>query len=311
MVNVRPTGPGGTISHKGEFPPYPTFEPTLVEECCRSGDVMPIVFEWYKYVGMVTNTTASITPDSPACRSVSSVEFAVLIGLLNRITRLQLATLRLGHGGKHGESVKLLGRCTNETAVKARWLCEAELPDRFERYLAEGLKRDLELKDEIERNIQQRGGDTLEIERRMLASIGRCVTSSGLTEKQIHAACRLPDLRSMYTAIGREPLYLVNQGLGSHEIHGTWTDLMFHYLEPDETGGLALRDHRSRPDERQFVMSSILILEALSSFVTYIMNAQASDIVADFTAFFSEVRDKILEANRLGYGSDFDVVGDE
>ena len=295
------------MSHQLEFEPYPTFEPDLVEECRRSGKVMPIIFEWYKYVGRITIDTANIIPDQPACRSVPPVQFAVLIGLLNRIFRLQLATLRLGHDRKHGESVRILGRCIDETAVKVRWLCEAELSDRFERYLAEGLRRDLESKDRIECNIERRDGEILEIERRMLASIDRCVTASGLTEEQVRGACHLPNLWSIYADLGYEPfVYLATQALGAHAVHGTWTDLMFHYLEPDETEGLTLQDHPSRPNEEQFVMSSSLILDALSSFVTYIMDTEASHI---YLLRLSEIRDKIREADQPGHGSDFDVVG--
>ena len=45
----------------------------------------------------------------------------------------------------------------------------------------------------------------------------------------------------MYVSLGTEPLYLVNQGLGSHEVHGTWSDLMFHYLELGEAGRFTLK----------------------------------------------------------------------
>lgn len=295
------------MSFREQFPPFPSFSEDQIEHCRRTADAMPVVFESYKYVVLVTKCTASIDPSSAACRALDPIEYAVLVGLLNRISRLILSTLKLGHGGKYGETVRLLGRCINESAVKVRWLSECKKDDRFRRYLADGLKKDLKLKTLILDNIARRGGKQLEIEKRMLGSINNCVGASGLTEGEIRKTPALPDLRSMYTDLGlSDQRYLATQGLGSHEVHGTWTDLMCHYLERDDSGRLVLQDHQSRPHENQFVRSSLMILDALQTFVAYI--SVDTEAVSESSEFYEDIRQQILWAARLGHGSDFSVV---
>jgi hypothetical protein len=125
------------------LPKPPTFSDELVEQCTNSGDFRPILFEWYKFVGILCNTVACISPDSPALQDTPPVHYAVLIGLLNRCSRLMLSNVRLSSTRKYGETTRLLDRSISETAVKIQWLCHKNNTDSFVRYLADGLQKDL------------------------------------------------------------------------------------------------------------------------------------------------------------------------
>ena len=67
------------IANDDLLPKPPTFSDELIEQCKQSRDFRPILFEWYKFVGVLCNTVSCISPDSPAFRKISPVHYAVLI----------------------------------------------------------------------------------------------------------------------------------------------------------------------------------------------------------------------------------------
>lgn len=231
---------------------------------------MPILFEWYKYIGVVCNILASISSESLAVRKMPPLNYAILTGLLNRCSRLMLSNIRLSVMKKYGETIMLLDRSIYESAVIVRWLCLKDRDECFHRYLAQGVKSDLKLKDHIQQNIAERGGDALVIENSMLSSIEECIKSTNLSEKQIHKMKPLPDLWSMCRDVGlSEKFYIGTQRMGSHEVHGTWTALRSHYLRQDADGAYRLRDHDVRPHENQFMVIPLIILDTLNQFIEY------------------------------------------
>ena len=145
------------------FPEPPVFERADYERAKATGDARPLLFEWYKWTGLVTNQVASIDPSSPGYRKLPPVETAVLRGLMNRASRLMLANLRLASLQKHAEAIRLLNRSICETAVVVQWLCHSGSGEPFRRYLAKGLDAELRLKAHIEENIRRRSGHVLVI----------------------------------------------------------------------------------------------------------------------------------------------------
>jgi len=110
------------------------------EECRRLGDFCPILFEWYKYTGVIANIIASIQLESAAAKPVPKPHYGVLIGLLNRCSRLMLANVALSHRGLFGETTAIVDRCIFESAVKVLWLSRQEAEAGFTCYIGEGLK---------------------------------------------------------------------------------------------------------------------------------------------------------------------------
>lgn len=287
------------------LPNPPTISVEELEECRRSGDFCPILFEWYKYVGLLCNYYACIQLDSPAIREIPPTHYFVLVGLLNRCSRLMLANVALSHEGLFGETTSIVDRCIVESAIKVTWLSHNKNEDYFKRLLSEGLKTEIEFKERIEAIIEERGAP-LQIEKRMLESIRNHINSSGLSEDEIRVSKKLPDMAAMIDNLGHDRLmYIVAQRIGSHHIHGTWPSLRLHYLE-EEDGVLKPRDHNCETHVNQYVFVPILVLKAMNSFIEFICNNPA-----DIDAFQSApiaVEKEIMKINQEVVGKDFERV---
>lgn len=240
--------------------------------------------------------------------SLPPSHYAVLVGLLNRCSRLMLSNIALSSNGRFGETTRLIDRCIAESAVKVRWL-SAHGDEGFTRYLAHGLKNDLILKAEIQANIAKRSGVRLVIENRMIESIDGCVRTSGLSQQQISGAKRLPDLRSMLDDLGiGSEAYTILQRMGSHSVHGTWADLVANYLRTDASGEFRLRDHDVPTHHNQFVFVIIMVLGALKAFLLF-MAGDPSD-VERLTTHLDELGQSVIALDEEDFGQDFEPVAD-
>jgi len=294
--------PPGAENYFPDSPPV--FEDSLVKRCQESRDYRPILFEWYKHVGKLCNRAACLEPDSPAFRGLPPVYYAVLVGLLNRCSRLMVANVRLSCTKRYGETTLLLDRSIAETAIKVLWLCKQGDDESFVRYLADGLKNDLKLKSQILQNVESRGGQKLVIEERMLRSIERCIQWSGLNESLVENAKKLPDLASMYRTLGLdESFYTGLQRMGSHAVHGTWSDLVFHYLTVQDGRGFRPRDHDVDTEDAQFIIVCRLVLSAMSSFLHYAA-ADPSEL-KEVISVFDQVREKLIEIQDMAWHDAF------
>jgi hypothetical protein len=281
----------------------PTFSEELVNQCTNSRDFRPILFELYKFVGILCNFVSCISPDSPSLRKIPPIHYAVMIGSLNRCSRLMLSNIRLSSTRKHGETTRILDRSITETAIKIRWLCQKDNPEGFTRYLADGLKNDLILKRQINGNIVNRSGDTLAIEKQMLNSIQNCIDSSGLSEQEINDAKKLPDFSNMCEALGfNDVFYIAIQRMGSHAVHGTWSDLIFNYLRKGDDYRLIPRDHDSDTQDVQYIFISHVVLDAMKSFLNYVITTKS--ILEEFVTTIENVENKIIEIQNLAWPSE-------
>jgi len=294
-----------------QVPDPPKFSDDQVKKCRASGDFMPMLFEWYKFVGQLCIFFALIKRESPAVREVPAIQYLVLTGLLNRCARLMLANIALSHNGRFGETTALLDRCIFESCVKVRWLCHKRTDDAFRRYLADGLTTEVELSAVIQGNISERERNrVLVIEERMLKSIKRHMALAGLTEADILETKKLPNMAAMISDLEHQRLhqrlmYVVGQRLGSHHVHGTWPSLLMHYLEEDD-GSLVLRDHDCDPHPNQFVTVPLLVLSAMAAYIGFIFSA--GDDIEPMKGLLDSVEKEILQINSEMAEGDFDAV---
>ena len=267
------------------LPNPPSFSEEEMRRFRESKDFREPLFEWYKFSGMLAATIAHIQYESEAFKKIPRHHFHVLIGLLNRCARLMLSNVALSHEGKFGETTAIVDRCIFESAAKVIWLSTETSPERFNRYLADSLRTELEFKTQIEANIAERGGETFPVENRMLTSIRNHIEASQLSETQINETRRFPDLASILTSIGFSRLiYTVAQRIGSHHVHGTWSSLLFHYLEedpskPNETPRdthFIPRSHDCETHVNQFMFVPIIVLTALEAYVNYVLDEEAA-----------------------------------
>ena len=283
----------------------PTFANELVSKCEQSLDFRPMLFEWYKYVGIYCNRISCISPVSPALKKIQPVYYGILIGLLNRCSRLMLANTRLSSTRKYGETTRIIDRCISESAIKIQWLCKN---DAFSSYLVDSLKPDLILKEQILKNISERGNKVQIIEKRMLKSIQRCIDQSGLTEEEVLAGKKLPRLNQMCEDLDyRDELYIGIQKMGSHSVHGTWSELLFSYLKRDESGAFYPRDHDVDTQDTQFISICLLVIDAMIAFLLYVTNE--SDERKKMVADLQSVKDQILEIKEQAWSSLFAEEG--
>ena len=290
-----------------QLPSPPDIPATQWDEAHQTKNFNPILFEIYKHVGILGVTCIQLQPDSPDIRNVPPRHWALLIALLNRCCRLMLSNIALSHSGLHAETMRILERCITESAINVLWLCHKDDDALFDRYLADGTKSDLELRDLIECNVERRNGEQLVIEERMLRSIDRLVRSTGLTPEQIKTAPGLPNFRQRLEALDfDEHHYLVFQKMGSHAIHGTWPDLLKFYLEWDEAERFSPSDHDARPHENQYIFICVLVLDAIRCFLDYIVVPKYE--VDDFAPQLKETHEVLRRINASLCEGDFDCT---
>jgi hypothetical protein len=100
------------------IPDPPSFSDEDIRHCRETGDYKPILFEWYKFVASLGFVLVNIVPTCPEFRSIPAQHYHVLMGLLNRCTRLMLSNVALSHEGKFGENTAIVDRCVFESAIK-------------------------------------------------------------------------------------------------------------------------------------------------------------------------------------------------
>lgn len=256
------------------IPLPPEFTEEQLNNCQIDGEYAPIFFEWYKYVGRLANYFACISLESPSVKDIKKTHYSILIGLLNRCSRLILSNVTLSHNGLFGETTSIIDRCIFESAIKLNWLCTNPTDDNFNRFIAEGLKTEIEFKQKIELNIKNRGDDVMLVEKRMLRSIDNYFQKSGLTEDFISKSKKLPNLAQMIEQVGHDRIaYVVGQKIGSHHVHGTWPSLWSHYLT-EEDDVIVPRDHNCPTHINQYVYIPLVLLDSIKKYFEFLIIAQ-------------------------------------
>jgi hypothetical protein len=286
----------------------PEFDPEMVERCRDRGEPMPLMFEWFKHVALLAIDVAATSPSQPGHLPRDRVHLGVLRGLLNRCARLMLSTVKLAHERRGGESVALLARCIAESALTAQWLIRKMEDDSFARYVGYAIRTDLKLKEVIDSNIAERGGEVLVIEERMLRSIERVASRAGTTVEAATATKKMPDIASMIRDLGYpDQLYVTVQRIGSHAVHGSWTDLLFHYIEEQEDGSFTMTDTvDSVPHPNQLSMTALLVLDTMRSHSTFILHG--APVLDALRKHFDQVQSGVLAAQELGRESDLEPI---
>jgi hypothetical protein len=279
-------------------PDPPTIDEKDMQRCRETGDYSPVFFEWYKYVASLAFIFANLKQDTPTVRKdISKRDWGILIGLLNRCARLMLANVALSHEGQFGESTMILDRSIFESCVLLAWLCESTtVSDRFDRYVASGLKTELELRDQIQKAINARGGNSFTIERRMLETIKDCLAEAGFDEERIKNTKGMPDMASMLDSLGQPRFaYTAGQRVSSHHVHGTWVGLRNHYLELADDGS-----YRTKPlsptHVDQYVYIVLYVLDALGCFVNCVFESREGG-KNTLLEFFRTISDTVSSVN--------------
>jgi Family of unknown function (DUF5677) len=280
------------------FPLLPNFDEALLSSCDVEGDFRPILFELYKYVGLLAHAASRVSIKSEAVVVKDKRAFTAVKGLMHRMCRLMLANVALSHEGLYGETTLIVDRCIVESGVIVSWIVKCKNGDEINRYLASGLKAELELQREIETRISKRSGLVLPIEERMLKGIEATCKSAGLNSKEVEATKKMPPFPGLIQALGLESLQdVVLMKMGSHAVHGTWPSLLVHYLEPGEDGELQPRDSNVETEFEQYSTVALRVLFAIKDWSNWSFGE--SDENTAFQSKVSETEKEIWKFHDL------------
>ena len=163
---------------------------------------------------------------------------AITAGLLLRISGIMKSVLHLIRIEGNDEAIMALTRLIFETSANVRYIVAFGSDELHDRFVNSGLKADVELFDDINKRITDRGEGEMIIERNMKESVMRYVANSEATMDEIRASARHwgPDYRSRLAAMGEEETYLYIQSMESSAIHGDWSSLLRFHLSKSERG---------------------------------------------------------------------------
>ena len=253
------------------LPPIPEISSEEIEKCKSDKNYLPILFKLNIHVAKVVITIAQILPDSTDVRKIPTNHFAILAGHLNRCCRLMLAVNNLSSRGLFGETTRLLMRCIIETSVRVRWLCLKDSHEMFQRYVCDGLKKELVMMNSIKENINKRKGRRLVIEDRMLSFFQRFFNIAGLTDLEVVSTKKLPDFKSQCDDLRLGDMFYTSiQRIGSHSVHGSWSDICTYYVKFRDDGSFNMEDHNARPSENEFLYTPMFVIDASIDFLKYI-----------------------------------------
>lgn len=158
-------------------------------------------------------------------------------------------------------------RCIGESAINVRYLILKNDDSIIDQYVKVSLGPEGELYDLIKGDIDQREGETLPVETRMLASIERLCKISGIKIEEVNRKHIEwgGSMRSRLKALEIERAYASVQRIPSHAIHGTWVDLALHHLEA-KPGGFAPKFEESSVDTRLLAPICWFVLAAVKDY---------------------------------------------
>lgn len=255
----------------GMLPTRIDIPPAALSDSTKAGglELDKLAFDLYKETAGVLIVCAS---SIVSYEDLSEVRFnrnqAICIGLLVRIVKFMKATLAiLSHGDELGEVILALLRCIGESAINVRYLILKNDDSLFDQYVKVSLGPEGELYDLIKGDIDQREGEALPVETRMLASIERLCKISGIKIEEVNRKHIEwgGSMRSRLKALEIERAYASVQRIPSHAIHGTWVDLALHHLEA-KPGGFAPKFEESSVDTRLLAPICWFVLAAVKDY---------------------------------------------
>lgn len=221
---------------------------------------------------------------------------AILGGLLVRFYKL--ASALLDQTCQHRrETTFVLGRLAIECMINIQYLVSTNSKEVYQAYVIDSLRHEKKLMDRIETNIASRSGVMLPIEARMLGSIQKSFDKSGVKPEEVTKQAAKPwkdvDLYQRADTVGLGEAYLGLFGGPSHNVHGSWQDLIEYHLHHDGEGFTPeLAWHRPRP-QVLFTLARIGV-ETLMAYLEHFAGDGAEGVISELR----DLGDRIEIANR-------------
>lgn len=240
-------------------------------------DFMKLSVDVLVEVGQYICLAACILPGD---RKAWSLSEAIVGGNVVRLYKLISAFLDQTCQ-KRREITVVLGRMVFECIINIKYLIKNASPDLFRSYIHYSLQHEKKLQATILANIESRGGEILDIERRMLASIERSFKASETKPDEIPQK-KVRDwggknLFEKAKEVGLEDAYLSIISGPSHSVHGNWQELLEYNVEQSEDGFAPCLDwHTPRPQIANAI--AIHAVEAAKEYLIYLKYISPRDV---------------------------------
>lgn len=242
---------------------------TTLRQAREKRSFSPIAYELYKETVAVLAVCLDVRVNASSESPGQSRKQAICSGLLVRVAKfMKGVAILVSQDPDSAHIVHSLNRSILESATNLRFLVRKAEDKYFERFVKFSLGPEREARDMIEKNVDKRDGSVLPIEQRMLDSIDRVCGTSGMAISDVppKSGDWGGGLRTRMAFLGEGDLYAFQQRIGSHAVHGTWVDLVFHHLKevdngfvPDPTG--------SRVDSRLMLPVCLIVLRTAEDYV--------------------------------------------
>lgn len=219
----------------------------------------------------------------------------ILVGHLIRMSKLMctvIAGIADGHGGD--QQMQLTRQFLDSASTLAYLIEDPSDSLRFDSYVFDSLIAEREFLKDIEQQVAARGGDKLNIELRIEASVRHAFESAGVTRDELPARSKSgwPNAQERLSLLG--PTAYSAYRTGSGAIHGSWHDIERHHLELD--GGKFRPYSEPMPERPQplFVMGLI----GISTAQEYLRRC-VPDAVDIFNARFTDFLQRLERCAQL------------
>ncbi len=237
----------------------------VLDRCARDNRFFPLAFNLFAEVMTLATACALLA-------QMSNQELernqAICAGSLVRISKFMRAMLTLAEDNQHGEIIYTLHRPIVESAITVRYLIAKDDPKFYDQFVEFSLGPEREVFDQVQDNINARGGVVLPIEQSMLNSINTTAEKSGVKIEDVSREDKNwgGNVRNRLQALGEPQLYGGFYRLPSHGIHGTWVDLIMRHLNYED-GKFTVNLKSPGADVRNLLPLALLILTTVFEYL--------------------------------------------
>jgi len=191
---------------------------------------------------------------------------AIIAGNLSRLIKLNTSFLQNVCEHKF-EISSIVSRSLAETGINLLYMIQEGEENVLRNYVKHSLITEKKLLDIIKSNIEARGGETWNIEKRMESSINKTFEKSDFDLDEVNRSSKWKSIAQRAESVVGEMFYGVYYGINSHTVHGNWQDLYFNHLHRHEDGfTINLEWNSAKP--QVFESNIIFNLLITKSFVT-------------------------------------------
>ena len=255
-------------------------------------DFMQLSVDLTIEVGQYICLAASILPGD---RKKWSRDEAILGGHLVRLFKLISAFLDQTCQRRR-EMTVVIGRMAFECIINLKFLLKNASTELFKSYIHYSLKHEKRLRSDILLNIENRGGEILNIEKRMLRSIDKAFKMSEADPDEIKSKQLKnwggKNLFEKARDVGLDEAYLATIGGPSHSVHGNWQELLEYNIEFNEDGFVPSLDwHTPRPQLGNAICyQAIIVTIEYLNYLKYLSPQKIEEVIEKLEELLTRVQ---------------------